>query len=109
MFIMSMILKKKKYVAFLVDIYFYCDWEEMCNHFLWVISFLFFDWYNIALFDNISFVWAWELHYHQSELKDVEIPVQQNNSSQRFTVSFVVLKLSFSYRIAIKFMSLVLK
>ena len=102
-------IKKKDYDEFLGEIYFHCDWEEICYRFLWVISVLFSDWYNIALFDNTSFVWAWEFRYHQSELNDVEILVQQNNSSQWFTVSFVVLKLSFSYIIVIKFMSLVLK
>jgi hypothetical protein len=42
-------------------------------------------------------VWVWEFYYSRSEFKDLEILMQQENSFQRFTVSFIVLMLSFSY------------
>jgi hypothetical protein len=61
---------------------------------------------NVVLFDNILFVWDWEFHYYQSEHEDLEILVQQKNSFQRFIVSFIVLKLSFSYRTAINYICL---
>jgi hypothetical protein len=46
------------------------------------------------------------LHYYQSNLKYLEILVQQKNSFHRFAVSVIVLKLSFSYSTAIKYMSI---
>ena len=43
------------------------------------------------------FVWVWEFYNSQSELKDLEIVMQQGSGSQRFTVKFIALTLSFSY------------
>ena len=47
-----------------------------------------------------------EFYYSQSELEDLELLMQQINGFQRFTVSFIVLMLSNSYRSITKYMSI---